>query len=150
MRKKVIYNGREAELSRYFDLECLLFDTAGGKPPFGDEVIRQYPDMPDKYVVYLGNLSIEDRNNIKDIKDIDESDSAIGECICKNFGTGDSPHLLAQKGLIEIIGEDPLEYDKGDFASSIPKAHVRCLACGQEYRVNIKQGYRTSYFNWER
>lgn len=72
-------------------------------------------------------------------------------CTCSKFGKDASPYILARSGEIEIIGEDPLEYDAlNDFVNSSLFVVVKCTSCGKKYKVNMKSGYRVSYFNWER
>lgn len=139
---KVLYYGREAVLSGYYDSDCLKFNKKDGKPDFPDEAIKEYYDLPDEYVVYLWSLSIKDRMNIK------YSDG--NKCFCNRLGKCDSPQVMAKQGIVEIIGDDPLEYDAlAGLENSNKTASVRCVSCGCEYRVNIQPGYRSSFYNWK-
>ena len=143
MSERVLYKGREAVLSKYFDSDCLKFKKSDGRPPFEEKDIFEYPDIPEEYVVYLWSLSIKDR---KAIQYLDEEEQKV--CFCNRLGRGDSPKMMAKESIIEILGEDPLEYDRGDFADSKKFVQVKCTSCGKIYRINIASGYRTSYFNW--
>lgn len=147
MTSKVLYCGREAVFTRYFDFECLKFKKVDGKPNFDDKYICEYDDLPDEYVVYFWSIPMENRKNIKFV---DADEAGDKRCICRLLGRCDAPKDAVQNGFVELIGEDPLEYEKGDFASSNKYANVRCLSCGCEYKINIVLGYRTSYYNWEK
>lgn len=144
MRVQVIYNGMPAVLTRYFDQECLMFKKSEGKPDVNDNCIVEYPDHPEEYVVYVGSLSIDDR---KKIVYVDEQSK---KCICSTFGQSDAPRDLAAMDLIEIIGEDPLEYDiYNEFINSNKYVTVKCSECNSMYKVNKKFGYRSAYYNWK-
>lgn len=144
MDNKVLYYDREAYVSSFFDSDCLKFKKSEGKPKVNDNAIHEYKDFPDEYVVYFESLSIEDRLNIKYL-DEDE----VSKCFCKRLGKSDSPCKMAQNGIIEILGDDPLDYDVlPDFVNSGKYARVKCIKCGCTYKVNMKSGYRTTFYNW--
>lgn len=144
MDNKVLYYGREAYVCSFFDSDCLKFKKSEGKPCFDDNAIHEYKDFPDEYIVYLDSLSIEDRLNIQYL---DENEAQ--KCFCKRLGRSDSPYKMSKNGIIEIIGDDPLDYEAlPDFVDPGKFAIVKCSKCGCNYRVNMKSGYRTSYFNW--
>ena len=57
--------------------------------------------------------------------------------------------LCVEGEYVEIIGEDPIDYEIiDDYADSSKYATVKCKSCGKLYKVNRNPGYRTSFFKW--
>ena len=140
---KVTYKGKKALLSGYFDAPCLLFDKKDGKPDMGDvRVLDDY--YPEKYFVFLTDLSPEERQKILN----EQGRPVFAGCVCATF-CDDQPKDLARMGYVEIAGEDPLEYDAPcDFVDPSKYVIVKCKACGQKYKVNKNNGYRVAYYKW--
>ena len=149
MNDKVIFCGRKAIISRYFDLSVLLFDISDGELNLEEYGLKEsdvsyYTDMPDKYVVGLGSISYNDRMKI--LKE--NGEPYFGSCQCSTYGDWEAPKRLAAKNLISFLSDDILEYDAGEFAHSDKYVEVRCNKCKRDYKVNQIVGYRTTRFNW--
>ena len=142
----VIFRNRKAILTSYFDAGCLCFSKRERKPAWKDIKIldKYYPDM---YFMFLNHITPEERMEIM----FPDGSSLFGGCICESYRLAqDTPASLNEKGLVEIIGDDPLEYDiDNEYVDEKKTAHVKCLRCGKEYLVNKKCGYRVAYPCWK-
>ena len=142
---EVVFRGRNALLTKWFDATCLLFDKEHLKPDWDDlKLLDDY--YPGKYFLFLNNIPVSERSQITytDGKPIFE------KCYCEFFFIGqETPKKLSEEGYIDIIGKDPFDYSKS-FEFTDPKvfAHVICKKCGTKYKVNIHPGYRVSYPEW--
>ena len=143
MDYNVIYNNRKAILTGFFDSKCLLFDMKDGKPDFiGFKIIENYPDG--YYCVFFSQIPIEERMKIR----LDNGQLLMQECVCSLL-FDDRPNSPLLRDYVEIIGDDPIDYDSmGDYADPSKYAIVKCKTCGKVYRVNKNSGYRTSFFKW--
>ena len=75
----VIFRGREAILTRYFDATCLLFDKGGNKPEWEDiKLIDDY--YPEKYFLFFTQISCNERVEIKSPEGKD-----LFDCYCESF-----------------------------------------------------------------
>lgn len=143
MEYNVIYNNKKAILTGYFDSKCLLFDMKDGKPDFvGIKIMENYPEG--YYCVFFSQIPIEERMKIR----LDNGQLLMQECVCSLF-FDDRPNSPLLQEYVEIIGEDPIDYESmGDYADSSKYATVKCKICGKVYRVNKNSGYRTSFIKW--
>ena len=114
-----------------------------GKPDFiGFKIIENYPDG--YYCVFFSQIPIEERMKIR----LDNGQLLMQECVCSLL-FDDRPNSPLLRDYVEIIGDDPIDYDSmGDYADSSKYAIVKCKTCGKVYRVNKNSGYRTSFFKW--
>lgn len=143
----VMYQGRKAVLTSFYDAVCLLFPLADGKPDFPEEQLLRYEQhFPGMYVVYLRNLSVKDRMTIKK----EDGRPLYETCICETYGAGDMPKRLVQEAAVALVGEDLLarEYSKGEFFDCQAATRVRCLFCGKTYQVTLQMGYRSPFHVW--
>ena len=142
---EVVFRGRNALLTTYFDAACLLFDKYLPQPEWDDlKLLDDY--YPGKYFLFFDHIPVSER---KQIKHIDGSPVFIN-CYCESFLVGqETPKKLSEEGYIDIIGEDPLDYSKSfEFANPNIFAHAICKNCGKKFKVNIHHGYRVSYPVW--
>ncbi|MBQ8928067.1 MAG: hypothetical protein IJ055_07325 [Oscillospiraceae bacterium] len=143
----VVFRGRKAILAAYFDAACLLFDRRE-KPKWEDlKLIDKY--YPKKRFLFFSNIPCRERMEITR-----PDGRRLFGCYCESLPLGqDLPRDLCREGLIEILGEDPFDYEMtGEgYRKNDPNvyAHVRCNACKTRYRVHFHDGYRVSYPKWE-
>ena len=139
----VVFHNRKAVLCGYFDQACLLFDKKDGKPDLGNiKVIDDYPKG--NYCVLFSHLPVEERKQIR----LENSEPLSRDCVCSLF-LDDKPNSSLLKDYIEILGDDPIDYEVlDDYADPSNYATVKCKVCGKMFKVNRNPGYRTSYFKW--
>lgn len=146
---EVIFRGRKAVLTGYFDAACLLFDKHDPRPEWEDLAITDdYYDG--KYFLFFTNIPCNERTHIK----YPDGSALFEHCYCASFLIGeDLPKNLCDQGYIDIIGDDPLDYRMTDegYIYNRPDvyAHTQCKKCGKRYKVHIHDGYRLSYPKWE-
>ena len=141
---EIVFRGRNAILTMYFDAAILLFDKAEQKPEWSDlKLLDDY--YPKKYALFLDNIPVGERCQIK----YADGNSVFERCYCESFILGQAtPKKLSEEGFIDIL-EDPFDYSKSfEFADSDVFAHVVCKKCGTKFKVNIHPGYRVSYPKW--
>ena len=144
----VIFRGRKAVLTGYFDASCLLFDIHEKKPKWEDlKLIDDY--YPEKYFLFFTHIPCNERMQIK-LPD----GSSLLDCYCESFlFTQDLPKDLSEKDYIEIIGEDPFDYrmtgEGYRYNRTDVYAHTKCKRCGKKYKVHFYDGYRLTYPKWE-
>ena len=145
----VMFRGRKAILSAYFDAACLLFDKRERKPKWEDlELIDDY--YKGKYFLFFTHIPCEERIQITR-----PDGSSLFGCYCESFPlTQDLPKKLSENGFVEIIGEDPFDYRMtGEgYLYNDPNvyAHIRCKKCAGRHKVHMHDGYRVTYPKWER
>ena len=142
-KNNVIFRNRKATLMEYFDTLCLLFDKKDGKLDFGEiKIIENYPRG--YHCVFFSQIPVEERRQIR----FDDGRPLLQGCVCSLF-IDDKPNSPLLDEYVEIIGEDPIDYEIiDDYADSSKYATVKCKSCGKLYKVNRNPGYRTSFFKW--
>ena len=144
----VIFRGREAILTGYFDAACLLFDKREKKPEWEDlKLIDDY--YPKKYFLFFTDIPCDERLQIKLLHG-----NELLDCYCESFlFTQDLPKDLSEKDYIDIIGEDPFDYRMTGEGYRYNRmdvyAHTICKRCGRKLKVHFHDGYRLTYPRWE-
>ncbi len=142
-KNTVIYRNRKATLMGYFDTLCLLFDKKDGKLKLEDiKVIENYPKG--YHCIFFSQIPIEERRQIR----FEDGKTLVQDCVCSLF-IDDRPNSPLLEDYVEMIGEDPIDYEiLDDYVDPSKYAIVKCKSCGKTYKVNRNPGYRTSFFKW--
>ena len=106
------------------------------------KIIENYPRG--YHCVFFSQIPVEERRQIR----FDDGRPLLQGCVCSLF-IDDKPNSPLLDEYVEIIGEDPIDYEiMDDYADSSKYATVKCKSCGKLYKVNRNPGYRTSFFKW--
>ena len=104
-KNNVIFRNRKATLMGYFDTLCLLFDKKDGKLDFGEiKILENYPRG--YHCVFFSQIPVEERRQIR----FDDGRPLLQGCVCSLF-IDDKPNSPLLDEYVEIIGEDPIDYE---------------------------------------